>query len=58
MYTSENITNLAVAFVPDLRRTLFHSVAGFLYYSSTTEPLLILIPIKGARPNLKALCRW
>ena len=36
-----------VALVPDLQRVSFHSVIEFLYYSSTIELLLLLIPING-----------
>jgi hypothetical protein len=42
---------------PGLRRASFHCVVGFLYHSSTTEPLSLLILRNGSYPGLGASLR-
>lgn len=49
------ITNLVVAFAPDMRGASFHDVAGLHHNSSTTGLSLIMILIKGSRSSLRAL---
>lgn len=55
MHIAWKITNLIVAAGLDLRSTLFHSVIGFFHHSSTSESLLLHIPIEELYLSLKAL---
>jgi hypothetical protein len=44
-----------VALTPDLQRVSFYSVIDFLYYTSTTEPILSLMLYKGILPEVLSL---
>ena len=55
--TTGKITHLIIAFAPDLQRASFHGVAALSYHTSTTEPLSLLILVKGSYPALGASLR-
>lgn len=55
MYAPGKITDLIVVVKPNLLEALSYSVAGLLYYSSTTGSLLILILVKGSYLSLRVL---